>query len=198
MEPVALCLAWMPPLLRATDSAGSLVVGTRHAELLLLSLSREGGRAPAPLQRPHLPPSVAGEPHAVAPHPRALRYATVCGSDPTLRLWALPDKCGGGACLLALQQLAAPCAAVAFDADGARLAAVAARAPRLYLFDAATLDQTADATYGKGPAATTTSAAAAADGGTCVRFSPNGRLLAVGSLSGALHLFAALAAEMTP
>ena len=83
------------------------------------------------------------------------------------------------------------CAAIAFDTVGERIAVTAARAPRVYLLDAGSLGRLAEATFGKRGNARDLRGGgeAQADGGTSVAFSPNGRLLAVGAVSGTLHLF---------
>ena len=201
--PSIVALSWA----EGDGDGDTFVVGSRGGELHELRAPAEGAPPPpTPLQRPHRPPTATPEAdelsrchHALAAHPRLLRFATV-GADGAVRVWAVPEAAGLGARLVCWGQTPLPGAAVAFAPDGKTIAAAAARAPRLYLLDATSLrllhssslarasdgggDAGGDATVGGSGAAPPS-----AGGALVVRFSPSGALLAVGAIDGHVYLF---------
>ena len=125
-----------------------------------------------------------------------MRFASV-GPDGFARLWGVPEAGGGGLRLLALQQLALPCAAVAVDPAGEVVVCGAAHAPRVYVLRATDLtlrskrslaaqaEAEAEAAE-RGEAGRT--AGRVRGGATALRFSPSGACLAVGAGDGRLYL----------
>ena len=121
-----------------------------------------------------------------------MRFASV-GPDGFARLWGVPEAGGGGLRLLALQQLALPCAAVAVDPAGEVVVCGAAHAPRVYVLRATDLtlrskrslaaqaEAEAEAAE-RGEAGRT--AGRVRGGATALRFSPSGACLAVGAGDG--------------
>eukprot|EP00965_Chrysotila_dentata_P155044 5123045-Pleurochrysis_carterae.AAC.2 len=121
--------------------------------------------------------------------------------------------------MVALQQLPAPCSCLAFNEEGEIIAAGAARAPRVYLFAADSLElihacRLASRRHEGGGgggvgggggggggsggggsgfgAVSTSSSAAESDAPAALRFSPNSKLLAVCTLRGWVYLFDAV------
>ena len=185
-------LAWLELETLHDSAAGgganaheAIAVGTRQGELHVLSLGHPDA-PPEPIQRAH---AGGRQPHALAMHPRALRFASV-GGDNYLRLWAIQSP---RAALLAMQPLPRPCSCVAFDADGTLLvvgeaAADAGHRPRFHVLSSSRLQL-------EHSVAVRVSAAGANEGsmawrGICaLRFAPNDRLLAVGTTDGLVHIF---------
>ena len=195
--PCIRALAWVP--LTASEEDDALAIGTLQGELHLVHVAtptQQSNTIPQPLQRAH---AGGRHPHALAAHPTELLIATV-GGDDYLRIWSIGWR---GVCSLRnMQALLRPCACVTFDTNGGTVVvgefgALPGHRPRFHVLSTDSLQvllsipvhvASAEAIDTSGEGGDTTHSSRPR--GVCtLKFSPNGRQLAVGCTDGVVQLF---------